>query len=190
MKIFKKIIFPFFSIFLGYSSVEILISLDSSAPADLSNIESFTVAFLFTLYVTGFFAFIGFAYPTSKIASNNYYKIYNPKALVIVSNILGIKHFQVLLLITFWGSKKNRKKYFNGTKKGLQNFIFQTKQSEFGHLGGFIVISISSIFLLLNHYFLLVSIITLINIFGNFYPILLQRTHRIRIEKITKKIVN
>ena len=95
-----------------------------------------------------------------------------------------MKYFRVLLLILFWGRKSNQLKFFNGTKRGLDNFIHQTKQSEFGHLGAFLLITISSVILLVYGYLFLVAMITFINVFGNLYPIVLQRYHRLRIEKI------
>lgn len=64
--------------------------------------------------------------------------------------------------------------------------MFQTKQSEFGHLGAFVVIVILSVILLVHGYIFLVVMVTLINILGNVYPVILQRFHRMRIEKITK----
>jgi hypothetical protein len=161
-------------------------SLILSEPNEYSNIEVLIISFLLTIFITGVFAFIGFAYPSSNILSDRYYEIKNPKVLNYISKVLGIKYFRFLLLIAFWGRKNNRIKYFNGTKKGLRNFIFQTKQSEFGHFGAFVVIIISSIILLVYGYTFLVIIITLINILGNVYPIILQRIHRMRIEKITK----
>ena len=99
---------------------------------------------------------------------------------------MTLRYFQYFLLVTYWGKKKNRKKYFNGTKKGLVNFIFQTRQSEFGHLGAFLVILVSSLILLVRGYIFMVTIITIINILGNVYPVILQRSHRMRIEKITQ----
>ena len=157
----------------------------ASKPSEFSTFEALIISFLFTLFVTGIFAFIGFAYPSSNILPDRYYKIKNPLILKWIYKVLGIKYFRLLLLFAFWGRKNNRKKYFNGTKKGLKNFIFQTKQSEFGHLGAFIVILISSIILLVHGYVFLVIITTLINIIGNLYPIILQRSHRIRIEKMS-----
>lgn len=158
----------------------------SSDPKDYGNIEVWIISFLLTLFITGAFAFIGFAYPTSRILWESYYEIKNPKRLTAISKILGIKYFQFFILFAFWGWKKNKKKYFNGTKKGLKNFIFQTKQSEFGHLGALMVILILSLILLIHGYTFLVIIITPINIFGNLYPVILQRSHRLRIKEITK----
>ena len=159
--------------------------LDSNSSNEFSILEIVTISFLLTLFITGIFAFIGFSYPTNKLLSESYYKIKNPKLIEYLYKILGLQYFRVILLITFWGKKKNRKKYFNGTKKGLANFIYQTKQSEFGHLGAFFLILICSIILLLNRLYFIVLIMTLLNIIGNVYPIILQRFHRIRIEKIT-----
>jgi hypothetical protein len=161
-----------------------MLDLSSSEPDELSNFEGVVISFLLTLYITGVFAFIGFAYPTNRILTDAYYKIKNPKKLNYVSKVLGVKYFKILLLIAFWGWKKNRKKYFNGTKKGLQNFVFQTKQSEFGHLGAFLVILISSVILLVYGYTYVVSIMTLINILGNVYPVILQRMHRARVQRL------
>ena len=186
MNTLKKILFPLFSLFLCYRSIELMRNLILSEPNTYSNIEILTISFLLTIFITGVFAFIGFAYPSSNILSNRYYEIKNPKVLNYISKVLGIKYFRFLLLIIFWGRTNNQKKYFNGTKMGLKNFIFQTKQSEFGHFAAFIVILISSIILLLYEYLFLVIIITLINILGNVYPIILQRTHRMRVEKLIK----
>ena len=186
VKNLKKILFPIFSLFLAYRSIELMKILIGSNPDEFSQIEAIIISFLLTLFITGVFAFIGFAYPSSRLLSYAYYEVKNPKALNSLYKLLGIKYFRALLLFIFWGRKNNRKKYFNGTKRGLNNFIFQTKQSEFGHLGAFIITIISSIILFANGYVFIVIIITFINFIGNLYPIVLQRSHRIRIEKITK----
>jgi hypothetical protein len=62
--------------------------------------------------------------------------------------------------------------------------VFQTKQSEFGHLGAFLVILISSVILLVYGYTYVVIIMTLINILGNVYPVILQRMHRARVQRL------
>lgn len=161
-------------------------SLISSEPNQYSISEALIISFLLTIFITGVFAFIGFAYPSSKILSDGYYKIKSPRILNRICKSIGIKYFQYFLLVIYWGQKNSRKKYFNGTKKGLGNFIYQTKQSEFGHLAAFFVILISTFILLLQGYIFMVAIITLINILGNVYPVILQRSHRMRIENITK----
>ena len=104
--------------------------------------------------------------------------------LTLTYNVLGVKYFKYLLLLFFWGTKNNRKKYFDGTKSGIKNFVYQTHQSEFGHLGGLSVLLICSLLLAIKGYFQMSVILFIINIIGNFYPIILQRHHRIRVEKL------
>lgn len=90
----------------------------------------------------------------------------------------------MLLLKFFWGKEKNRKKYFNGTKAGIEDFDTQTRQSEFGHLAAFVAISILAFYLLMEGYFLIFLVSTFINLVGNLYPIILQRNHRVQIERL------
>lgn len=172
------------SLFLFYQSIELVKILYSSVPNEFSGLETLILSFLLTLFITGVFAFIGFAYPTSRILPDSYYKTTHPKSLKSLYKLLGIKYFRALLLIAFWGRKNNQMKYFNGTKNGLHHFVFQTKQSEFGHLGASLMIVVYSAILATQGYFYLIVIMTILNILGNIYPIVLQRFHRVRIEKI------
>ena len=155
-------------------------------PQSLGGIELWIVAFLLTLYITGVFAFLGFVFPTHKVLPESYYQIKNSAGIKRWYNLLRVDYFKYLLLIFFWGKKKNRKKYFDGTKNGLQNFIYQTKQSEFGHLGALVIIAIITVVLLYNGYFLLSLIVTILNVIGNLYPVILQRHHRARIGRLAK----
>lgn len=185
--ILKKVLFPIFSLFLAFQSFQLLRYLIRVDPDSFSHFQIFIVSFILTLFITGIFAFIGFAYPSHKMLPKGYYSIKNPTLLAGIYKNIGVAYFRIFLMITFWGKKNNRKKYFNGTKQGLHNFIYQTKQSEFGHFGALVFIGIASIFLLINGHFYIFAWVTLFNILGNYYPIVLQRFHRIRIEKITTK---
>jgi len=156
----------------------------ASGSDDFTTLETLFVAFLLALYITGIFAFIGFAYPTNRILPAAYYKIKNPKRLKQVYQLLGVKYFRAFLLAFFWGHKKNARKYFNGTRSGLKNFIYQANQSEFGHFAAFITITLLSIVLLIQSYLLLFIFLSALNIIANLYPVILQRYHRIRIEKL------
>lgn len=141
-------------------------------------------AFLLTLYVTGIFAFVGFVFPTNKLLPQSYYTIKNASLLSMVFKMMGVKYFRNALMFAFWGKKDNRRKYFNGTRTGLKNFIYQTKQSEFGHLGAFVVLTSLAIMFVFLQWFALAITIMIINVIGNLYPIILQRYHRIRIAKL------
>ncbi|MCH6236071.1 hypothetical protein [Cognataquiflexum rubidum] len=184
----KKIFFPLISIFLAYNTYKLILVFDTASPDRLSLLLSFILAVLLNLFISGIFAFTGFAHPSSRLLPDAYYEVKNPKALSAAYNILGIKFFRSFLLIAFWGKEKNRKKYFNGTKSGIQNFDFQTRQSEFGHLGAFIVTTIVCMILLSNGHVITLLLTMALNIISNLYPIILQRMHRVQIQRLTKYI--
>lgn len=183
----KKILFALISIFLAYRSVELVKTFLALAPEQLSWVEVTILAFLFNLFVTGVFAFIGFEFPSSRLLPDAYYFVKHPKQLKKMHTLLGVKYFRSFLLVTFWGKEKNRKKYFNGTKSGIQQFAFQTRQSEFGHLGAFIALTTIAFILASRGHVLAFTLTASINIIINFYPIVLQRVHRINIQRITNK---
>lgn len=60
-------------------------------------------------------------------------------------------------------------------------------KSEFGHLIPFLILSIVSIYLLMVGLSKLAVFTLLINVIGNFYPIILQRHHRMRIQLIEER---
>ncbi|WP_369413959.1 hypothetical protein [Belliella alkalica] len=115
---------------------------------------------------------------------NSYNKINNVKNLTSIYQLLRVEYFKFLLLKFFWGKERNRKKYFSGSKAGLENFETQTRQSEFGHLASFITIAIVSFYILLKGQIVIFFITNFINVIGNLYPIILQRNHRIQIERL------
>jgi len=155
-------------------------------PSTLDIGASLLIAFMLNLFLTGVFAFLGFVFPTNKILPQPYYKVERPKRLKYWYSMLGVKYFKVFLLVFFWGTKKNRTTYFGGSRKDFSNLIYQSKQSEFGHLGALVVIGLSTLILLFYGYTLLALFSTFINLIGNFYPIPLQRMHRMRIDRIQK----
>jgi hypothetical protein len=63
----KKILLPLFSIFLVYNTVKLLPFLIATSPGALSMPANVASAAVINLFITGVFAFVGFAYPTSKI---------------------------------------------------------------------------------------------------------------------------
>ncbi len=183
----KKVALPLASLFLAYQSIKLVELFLNTAPQQFSPIFIFLLSFLLNLFITGVFAFIGFAYASSALLSDAYYKIHNPERLRAVYHFLGVKYFKHLLLAAFWGKDSNRKKYFNGTKSGIKNFDFQTRQSEIGHLAGLLAVGFASLFLLAKGHFAAFACTTIINIISNLYPIILQRMHRLQIERISKR---
>ncbi len=183
----KKLLFPLFSAFLAFRSIELVRGLLAQSPDRFSWVDMAFTAVIFNLFVTGVLAFIGFAYPSHRLLPTSYYTIRSPKWLSKAYTFLKVEIFRKAIMIVFWGSEKNRKKYFDGTRSGINNLIYQSKQSEFGHLGALVLILGVAILLLTKGYFLLFILTTIINLIGNGYPILLQRHHRMRIQRIAKR---
>lgn len=184
----KKVGMLLLAAFLAFRSYELVNSLVMSGNKNLSAVLSLLVSFLLVLFVTGIFAFPGFVFPTSRILPAAYYRIRYPEGLSRISRWLGVDYFRRLLLVAFWGREKQRKKYFDGTKNGISNLDYQTRQSEFGHLAPFFLLLFISFRLLIEGYTGVFIGILVLNILANGYPILLQRVHRIRIQALYKRI--
>lgn len=181
----KKIILIAASIFLIWQSVDLISVLSKLDNPGWS--QSLFVSFLINLYLTGIFAFAGFALATQTLLPTSYYRIKHPRRLKKVYKSLKVSLFREFLLATFWRSKKQQGKFFDGTRKGIKNLETQAMKSEFGHLLPTITISFVAIYLFSIGLFILGIFTLLINIIGNVYPIILQRHHRMRIEILKKR---
>lgn len=185
--IFKKISLTILSLILGYNLIKLCVILLSFSENELSRLVNIIAAITINLLSTGFVAFLGFAFPTNELLPKKYYKLNNIKKLKSTYLFLGVNFFRYFLLLTFY-KKKNNKRYFNGTKNGIKEFDYNTRQSEFGHLIAFILIEIIAVIFLSNNLSAIFLWLQPINIFLNFYPIILQRFHRIKTEKILASI--
>ncbi|MGJ8593403.1 MAG: hypothetical protein ACSHXF_12700 [Aquaticitalea sp.] len=185
---FKKILFTFISIVLAYNAYKLVFYFFIRTPDEFSTVGTIFSAIAFNLFITGTVAFLGFVYPTSKLIPNSYYQIKQPKKLNTWYKSLGVEYFRFFLLKTFYRNDNN-KKYFNGSKSGIIAFDYNTKQSEFGHLIAFCMICLVSIILLLKGHINTFIWIQPINILFNFYPIILQRKHRIIVERLINRII-
>jgi len=181
----KKIFMIVFAIFLLWQSYSLLIFIHNYDGYSLVGL--IFVAWIINLFITGIFAFLGFALPTQKLLPDSFYKVYRPRLLKKVYNGLGVELFRKALLATLWKSKSQRKKFFNGQKNGIQNLEVQSMKSEFGHFIPLVIIFFVVIYLIGIGQFKLAFLTFLINIIGNLYPVLLQRYHRMRIQKIRKR---
>lgn len=179
----KKILFPLASAFLAYQFYQTLMVLWLNTGVNVHLGLDLLIACIIVLFGTGIFAFVGFAYPTNKLIGSSYYRLKNQKRLLVWYHQLRVEYFKKLLLLFFWGSKKNKKKYFNDTKTGIENFIYQTHQSEFSHLGALVLVLFANFYAFCLNYYAISIFLFGINIVGNLYPIILQRHHRIRLQK-------
>jgi hypothetical protein len=147
---------------------------------------SLFLAWLINMFITGIFAFAGFALPTHKLLPASYYRIRNHALLQQMCTLFQVHIFKKFLLLTFWRGKQQRGRYFNGKREGIANLVEQSMKSEFGHLIPLVLISLLSIYIILNGNLQLGIPCFVINIAGNFYPILLQRQHRMRVQRLAK----
>lgn len=181
----KQIFLTIASLFLFWQSYKLLMNIHNLEINSWS-LLLFT-AWIINLFITGVFAFSGFAFPTQKLLPNSYYNIYNPTRLKKIYKGIRVDLFRLFLLATFWKSKKQRSKFFNGKKDGISNLYEQSRKSEFGHLVPLILICFVSIYLIIIGRPILSVFTFLINIIGNLYPIILQRHHRMRIQFINER---
>jgi len=179
-QLLKKSFFLLFACFLAWQSYYLII--DIGYLQNPNWIIGFFVACLYNLYITGFFAFLGFALAIERLFPKAYYKVRFPGFIARLSVLLGLKYFRYLLLISFWRSKKRQQKFFGGGKSGLQNLNQASMKAEFGHLLSFITLCIITIYLIDIGFKQMAFWCFIINLLFNFYPILLQRHHRMRIQ--------
>lgn len=181
----KKILLSIVSIFLIWQSYNLLFGLHQLETTSWGVI--IFIAWLVNMFITGVFAFAGFAFPTQKLLPKSYYKIYHPQRLKNIYQRLGVNQFREMLLATLWRNKGQRKNYFNGKRSGILNLVEQSMKSEFGHAIPFLIINLVSIYLFAIGAIKLGVFTLLINLIGNLYPIILQRHHRMRIQIIRKR---
>lgn len=180
----KDIIGILFAIFLAFRTWELIRQLHGTPPDSFGTNENLVVVLMLSLFVTGFFAFTGFALPTHKLLPKAYYRVRKPVFLRFWYRYLGGSAFRLFLKIFFWGPKNTKKRFFNGRRDDVQRMVRVTKQSEFSHLMAFIVLVFLSIDLLVLGFEPIFWGTTIINVVGNLYPVLLQRLHRVRITEI------
>jgi hypothetical protein len=180
----KKIAFLAMAAFLVERSLGIMGFLLDAGPGQLGQVETFLLALFLNLCITGIFAFPGFVFPTSSLLGDWYYTIRWPSALQRLYDGLGVSYFRSLLMVLFWGIGRNREKYFDGTRSGLDNLVYQARQSEFGHLMSFLLVLTACAVLARHGHGAVAAWGTLVNVIGNLYPVILQRHHRLRVERL------
>ncbi|MEN2280682.1 hypothetical protein AAGF08_00990 [Algoriphagus sp. SE2] len=184
--ILKKVFLSLGSIFLFYRSYELIINWEKLQSSN--NTEAVLFSILANLFILGSFALAGFAWPTYSLLPSKYYEIRFPKQILKFGKLIGVPIFQKFLLMTFWSNKDQQKRYFNGTKTGIFNWVKESKMSEFGHLIPFFILVFLSIWSLGLGFWKMSLINLILNILANLYPVLLQRTHRARLSPILKRL--
>lgn len=181
----KKALLSIASLFLGYQSWQLIYGWENTL--ELKTGESILIAFLANLFILGAFALAGFAWPTYRILPNRYYHVKNPEKLLLISKNLKVSTYQKFLLSTFWKDKNKQNRYFDGSRSGISNWIKESMSAEFGHLIPFVILTLLAIWGLIGGNCILAFSILILNILANFYPLLLQRTHRARIQLLRNR---
>jgi hypothetical protein len=158
----------------------------SNQPADFP--DKLLDAVFVNLFVTGIFT-IAYSFPAYRLLPAKYYSIQNPKLLKIIGQIIQIDLFKKLLIRTIWNKKQNKKYFFSGSRKGFDDLEITTMRSEFGHFCGFCIIMILTIVIGLKTNYSVAIMIFTGNILFNFYPFMLQRFHRLRLNELKKQIL-
>ncbi len=181
----KKILLVSASVFLIWQSYVLLVNIGYMEGS--SWFWSLFVAWVLNMFVTGIFAFAGFALPTEKLLPAAYYEVRNPHRLRAIYGALGVGAFRKFLLATLWRGRARRKNYYEGTKSGIAHMARQSMKAEFGHLIPFLILCVLSVYLAQLVSMRLGVLALLINLLGNLYPVLLQRHHRMRIQALARR---
>ena len=176
----KKILLTLASLFLLYQSVG-LVQLTTELSSGLVWWGDLLLGAAFCLFVTGVFAFAGFAWPTERLLPATYYVIRRPARLKKWYRRLGVEGFRRMLLATFWRNPERRSSFYDGTRAGLRQMARSARKAEFGHLWPFIILTVLALIYATKGFWLLGATMLAINVVFNGYPILLQRNHRRRL---------
>lgn len=179
MRVLRKIALVSVSLFLVGQSWELLVYL-RGLHSPVTPIEGAFWGWFLALCVTGIFAFAGFALPTEKLLPDRYYRIADGDRLLALYRRTGAHWMRRLLVL----ASRAWEHYFSGSRSGLDDFERRTRKSEFGHLASFVVLLPICLDLFLSGRVLVASVALLANWIGNFYPVVIQRHHRLRIQRV------
>jgi hypothetical protein len=182
----KKILLTFASVFLAWQSVGLVLSIVGVQFRSWWTLI-FT-AWVINMFVTGIFAFLVFAHPAQRLLPKGYYRVRDPAAMKRIIRRFRVDLFRRFLLATFWRGRGQRERYFNGQRSGLDRLEEQSMKSEFGHAIPFVLLSLVGVYLFVEGMPGLSLGVVLINVVGNLYPVLLQRDHRMRIDRLRRRL--
>ncbi len=148
----------------------------SATPGDLA-IQSL----LLNLFITGIFL-VGYALPLNKLFPDSYYRSVEARWFAVICTLLQIQLFRKAMRATFWNARNNKKHFFNGTRNGLAQFERNTRISESSHTLAFLCVFTVSFYLGFVGNTQLAIPAILVNVIFNFYPAVLQRYHRMRLQ--------
>jgi len=170
------------ALFLAWQSVALFRALTDIQPS--SWILSAFTAGAFNMMVTGTFAFVGFVLPTYRLLPSGYYRVRRPKRLQRAYYMLRVECFRRVLLATLWKDRTKRHRFFDGSASGLAHLSRTSQAAEFGHTIPFVLLTAAGLWWTLDGSVRLGLLTIAFNVLGNLYPVLLQRHHRMRIQRL------
>jgi len=176
----QKLLLVVFSIFLIWQSIQLVSNIIQRAYSTTLS-EILLQSVLLNLFITGIFL-IGYALPLHRLIPTSYYNSVRSQSFATTCAILRIELFRKIIRFTFWRPRNNKKHFFNGLRSGLVEFDRNTRISESGHTFAFIIILVVSFYIGVVANIHLAILTTLINIIFNFYPAMLQRYNRTRLQ--------
>ncbi len=181
MKVIQKLLHIVFSSFLVWQTIMLIERLINNPPTEF--LSSLQEAVFVNLFVTGIFTIV-YSFPVYKILPTAYYQIKKSERLKSILKTIRIDLFKKLLTATIWKKNQNKKYFFTGSRNGFDHLEIATMKSEFGHFAGFCIVMTLTIFIGIRTNYIIAIMILIVNIIFNFYPLMLQRSHRLRLNEI------
>ena len=114
---------------------------------------------------------------------SDYYKEQNWEKSGKIYRSLGINLYRKLLVLVGWEKLNKKANPVNKNVDALLHLLYRTKQSEFGHLIIMFIVTGFNIYAAMKYGILESIWIFTLNILLNFYPIILQRYNRPRLQR-------
>ncbi len=115
--------------------------------------------------------------------TSNYFKEQNWEQKGKIYEQLGIHFFRKLLVIVGWEKLNKKENPVKNNLAALVHLEYRTKQSELGHLIIFFIVGGFAIYVAIRYSFSASAWLIFLNLLLNFYPILLQRYNRPKLQR-------
>ncbi|AYA36153.1 hypothetical protein D3Y59_03185 [Hymenobacter oligotrophus] len=140
--------------------------------------------FACTTAVAGVFGMLGLAVPLHRLPGPGFYNAVNHGTISRLYRTLRVEWLRRLLCWAHYHKPRHRQAFYGGGRAQLHVLLDNTQGAEMCHLLALIAqLLLLPYFLHLGRYDLAAGA-TVGNLFGNFYPIVLQRHHRARLHRL------
>ena len=178
----QKFLLFSFAAFLIWQSIQLIHDISQSTEGtSLGNVVVRSI--LLNVFITGIFL-VGYALPLYRLLPASYYTSVESKLLARSCAFLQIELFRKILRLTFWTPRNNKKHFFNGKRNGFNQFEKNTRISESSHIFSFVSIVFASSYIGAVANIHIAILAAMINVIVNFYPAMLQRYNRLRLQTI------